>query len=188
MKQHGYARNVLWKVLKESENYIELGATGVKDFLDVYPWEHLLKYRVETIDSGIRASYIMTNESSEEMPVSPGWHPYFPCPRKKKAQLYGNLPQTDRGCVRDDKEVNFGVIAPSDGETKFYLPELGSLKINFSPEMHHVQVWSLPGRDFVCIEPFHGPPNTINSINALKIPAGETMRLWMEIRLADTRI
>lgn len=43
--------------------------------------------------------------------------------------------------------------------------------LSFSPAMRHLQFWSQPGRDFICLEPFYGPNDTVNTDRRLDVPA-----------------
>ena len=49
--------------------------------------------------------------------------------------------------------------------------------------MRHMQFWSQPGKDFICLEPFYGPSNTINTDRRLDVPEGGVAELWMRIEL-----
>ena len=63
----------------------------------------------------------------------------------------------------------------------FDLPGLGGVRLSFSPTMRHLQFWSQPGRDFVCLEPFYGPNDTVNTDRRMDIGAGQARDFWMRI-------
>jgi galactose mutarotase-like enzyme len=43
-------------------------------------------------------------------------------------------------------------------------------------------IWTLPGKDFVCLEPWTAPANALNSGESLLIvPPGAHRDLWTEI-------
>ena len=73
---------------------------------------------------------------------------------------------------------------PADGRTRFDVPGLGELRIAFSPAMGHMQFWSQPGKDFVCLEPFWGPNDTVNTERRLEVAPGSARELWMRLELA----
>lgn len=56
-----------------------------------------------------------------------------------------------------------------------------SVTLSVSPSMRHLLVWTLPGRDFVCVEPFFGPANTINTPGRALVPPRGRLELWMQI-------
>jgi galactose mutarotase-like enzyme len=49
--------------------------------------------------------------------------------------------------------------------------------------MRHLQFWSQPGKDFVCLEPFWGPNGTVNTERRLDLAPGAVRDLWMRIEL-----
>ena len=82
-----------------------------------------------------------------------------------------------------EREFDFGLLAPQSGRANFVVPGLGKLRVSYSPEMRHLQFWSQAGKEFICIEPFCGPNNTINTAQRLEIPPGERRGLWMRIEV-----
>ena len=83
----------------------------------------------------------------------------------------------------DEREFDFGVEAPRSGRAHFELPGLGGLRLSFSPVLRHLQLWSQPGRDFVCLEPFYGPNNTVNTDRRMEVPPGQARDFWMRIEV-----
>ena len=49
--------------------------------------------------------------------------------------------------------------------------------------MRHLQLWSQPGRDFICLEPFYGPNNTVNTDRRHDVPPGQARDFWMRIEI-----
>jgi galactose mutarotase-like enzyme len=118
------------------------------------------------------------------VPVAPGWHPYFRCPAAEKTRVTGDLTGLPPDALRDDREFDFGIEAPPLGRVRFSIPGLGgALALSFAPAMRHLQFWSQPGKDFVCIEPFLGPANTINTEKRVSVPPGTARDFWMRIEL-----
>jgi galactose mutarotase-like enzyme len=102
-----------------------------------------------------------------------------------KSRVTGDVEGFTADKIGNEREFDFGLVPPPDGRTKFRIPELGGVKIDFSPTMRHMQFWSLPGKDFVCLEPFYGPTNTINTDRRVDVPAGLSEELWMRIELEE---
>ena len=97
--------------------------------------------------------------------------------------MKSGAPAVDHNQFSDEREFDFGIVAPPNGRGTFWLPELGSLTLSFSPEMRHLQFWSQPGKNFICIEPFTGPNNTINTNHRIDIPPGKARTFWLKIEL-----
>lgn len=184
MPQHGFARNQPWTVLEHGGDTLNLEMDSSADVRQAFPYDFTLRSKFLLSPRGLRIELTTHNRSDRPMPLSPGWHPYFPCAPESKEQVRGNIPGMEPGCIRDSG-TDGGVVAPPDGRVRIQIPGLPALWLSFSPEMRHVQLWTLPGKPFVCIEPFHGPPNTINGPNAMVVPPGAVQMLWMAIEVAD---
>ena len=62
-------------------------------------------------------------------------------------------------------------------------PGAWSERLTFSPALRHLQFWSQPGKDFVCLEPFRGPNDTVNTERRLEVAPGQACDLWLRIEL-----
>lgn len=178
---HGFARSQEWEVVSKSAAALRLRMRQPPDLMEMWPWKHRLDHKFILTGSGLHLEMICINESDQPMPLSPGWHPYFPCPEASKETVVGSLVGTEPGHLHDRGEVNFGVPAPVDGMVGYGIPGLGKLRLEFSPGFRHFQIWSIPGRPFICLEPFWGPPNTLNTPDALIVPPGGGVSLWFRI-------
>jgi galactose mutarotase-like enzyme len=50
-----------------------------------------------------------------------------------------------------------------------------------SPEFTHFVVWTLEGKDFVCVEPWTSPGNALNTGDRLlTLQPGESKTIWVE--------
>jgi galactose mutarotase-like enzyme len=53
-----------------------------------------------------------------------------------------------------------------------------------SPELTRWVVWTVAGRDFVCLEPWSAPADALNSGEGLiELPNGRQRSLWVELEL-----
>lgn len=185
MKQHGFARNRPWAVVSRQPEELCLALEDDAQTLAVYPHRFRIEQTVTLLPRGLRIGLRMHNRGDAPMPVAPGWHPYFPCASAEKPRVQpvgvGNL---DPARFTPDAEFDFGVTAPATGRAAFEVPGLGRLELSFAPEMRFLQCWGLPGRDFICLEPFLGPNNAINTPARLEIAPGTAHTLWMRVELA----
>jgi galactose mutarotase-like enzyme len=183
MKQHGFGRNKPWSVVLRRADHLRLSLIEDADTRAQYPYAYQVEHSVQVLPRGLLITLLVLNIGDRPLPVSPGWHPYFCCPAARKADLRGDVPGLTPGLFRDDREFDFGLPAPANGRARFDVPGLGELCLSFSPEMRHMQFWSQPGRDFVCLEPFWGPNDTVNSDRRLDVAPGEARALWLRIEL-----
>jgi galactose mutarotase-like enzyme len=183
MKQHGFGRNKAWAVRDVRGDALRLGLVQDDDTRAQYPYDYDAEYGVHLLPRGLQVELVVHNKGSQPLPVSPGWHPYFRCPASSKPQVTGDVPGLGPGQFTDEREFDFGLVAPASGRARFEVPGLGPLRISFSPAMRHLQFWSQPGRDFICLEPFHGPNNTVNTDRRQDVPPGQARDFWMRIEI-----
>jgi galactose mutarotase-like enzyme len=184
MKQHGFARNKPWAVREQRGDELRLGLVQDEDTRAQYPYEHDLESGVHLLPRGLQVELIIHNRDTRPLPVSPGWHPYFRCPAARKTEVTADVAGLNPAeQFTNEREFDFGVEAPVSGRARFDLPGLGGLRLSFSPVMRHLQLWSQPGRDFVCLEPFYGPNNTVNTDRRMEVPPGQARDYWMRIEV-----
>ena len=64
------------------------------------------------------------------------------------------------------------------------LPDGARVVLRASPEFSHWVVWSLPNKDFVCLEPWTCPGDAMNTgERLLHVPKGAERSLFVEIEL-----
>lgn len=184
--QHGFARNMGWRVIEHQDSLIRLRMDRDEKTRDLFPYQYSLEMTLLVIPAGLHVELNILNLSDAPIPLSPGWHPYFACPAKEKDSVETDLDDVNQAEFQNGREFNFGVKAPLDGRISCRIPGLGKLEMDFSPDMRHVQFWSLPGRDFVCVEPFFGPPDTLNHPSERMEAAPHSARsLFMRLRFPD---
>jgi galactose mutarotase-like enzyme len=183
INQHGFGRNLPWQVVEHRPELLRVVLLSAKETLSQYPYKFVAEQSVMILPHGIQVELLICNMDGRPIPVSPGWHPYFSCPADKKGKITSTVPGLDMGQFSSDKEFDFGVTAPQNGRADFRVPGLGRIALSFNPRMRHLQFWSQPGKDFVCLEPFTGPSNTINTEQRVDIPPREARTFWMRIEV-----
>lgn len=183
MGQHGFGRNRKWEVKETKPWRVRVQIAPEEADLKAYPFVFTAEQTYSILPDGLEVALCIVNSGARPMPVSPGWHPYFSCPAAEKSSIKTSVSQVDHNQFSNEREFDFGVNAPVNGRAEFQVPQLGSLRLSFSPEMRHLQFWSQPGKDFVCFEPFTGPNNTINTDRRIDILPGTAHTFWMKIEL-----
>jgi len=183
MKQHGFGRNKAWRVTEKRSDLLRLRLAQDAETAAQYPYTYDAEQTVALLPCGLHVELLVHNRGAPPLPVSPGWHPYLNCPAAKKTEVTCDVPGLAPDALTNEREFDFGLVAPATGRTRFQIPTLGALAISSSPEMRHFQFWSQPGKDFICLEPFYGPPNTINTPARLDVPPAAARALWMRIEL-----
>jgi galactose mutarotase-like enzyme len=183
MKQHGFGRNRPWAVQERWAGGVRLLLVQDAETRGQYPYDYDADYGIRLLPRGLHVELTVHNRGDRPLPLSPGWHPYFRCPASRKKGVTGDVPGLEGQPMGDEGEFDFGLPAPASGRTRFEVPGLGGLRLEFSPALRHLQFWSQPGRDFVCLEPFFGPNGTVNTERRLEVPPGQARDLWMRIEV-----
>jgi galactose mutarotase-like enzyme len=194
MGQHGFARNEAWTVAAQSADEVTLHLVANEATKAVFPWDfevtlrYALRGRILRIEQRIETR-------GEDMPFGAGFHPYFFIPDNEKSRVrvptpatraWDNVQKTD---ITIDGPIDFGrpevdLRLHDHGGTDATL-ELGKgrkIDIRASEALRHWVIWTLGGRDFVCLEPWTAPPNALNSGKDLLVATRERpVTLWVEI-------
>jgi len=185
MKQHGFGRNKAWEIVSRGASQLRVALEPDAETHAVYPYLFSTDHTVALLPRGVQIELLVHNRDSRPLPVSPGWHPYFACDAEQKALVTGDAKGLAETVHGDSAEFDFGVPAPVAGRGRFLIPGLGVMSLSFSPEMRHLQFWSQPGKNFICIEPFFGPNNTINTTRRREIPPGAAHLFFMRIEMGE---
>jgi galactose mutarotase-like enzyme len=189
MKQHGFARNLGWHRVGGSTLSLESN----KVTREQYPWDFVFDMAFSLHGTTLRLEQRITNRSSTPMPFGVGFHPYFEVrdADKRKARItttarhaFDNVTKKNvelDGIDLAQKEVDLHLL--DHGKTECSLVHAGgTVLVRGSKEYTHWVVWTLAGRDFVCLEPWTCPGDALNSGDRLMLlDPGQSRELWLEI-------
>lgn len=162
MKRHGFARDMEFRAMKsENAALAEFSLSSHEETLKVYPFEFMLRVIYELCGKKLTIKYIVENRTVGDMYFSIGSHEGYACP--EGIEMYS---------------VFIDEIVPlvykyfeGDRDTLVYeVPEFTSAvlkRINDSSyvtvdfgEVSSFSIWTKPGGKFICLEPWHGIPET----------------------------
>jgi galactose mutarotase-like enzyme len=191
MKQHGFARNLTWTVLDESTGdgsdgaSVTLGLEASDATRREYPFDFALRFTYRLRGETLSVEQRFENQGKEPMPLQPGIHPYFFVPDGTKA---GVTIDTDATRARDNltgkeiavtlplalagREVDLYLLDHHPRHTVLHRPGLPGVRIEFGDDQALLVVWTLPGRDFVCVEPWRARLGALADGTAPAIPPG----------------
>lgn len=192
MKQHGFARNRPWR--QTSASTIELVSDDVTRAQ--FPWDfrvvhtHTLRGKVLRIDQRIE------NRSDSPMPFAFGFHPYFAVRDKADASIPTHAKRAFDNFAKKEldltgpidltqKEVDLHLYDHGENEATLHLGDGHRIIVRASPEYHRWVVWTLAGKDFVCLEPWTAGGDALNQEGkVIVLPPGATKELFVEIEAA----
>jgi len=191
MKQHGFARDLPWTVTSQTEATVALALASTDATRAVFPWDFAASLQVVLSDVHLRLSLRVENTGTETMPFGFGIHPYFVVHDKAHAHITTGATRAFDNVTR--QTVPFHGFKLDEGETDLHLLDHGSkestlsadgghITVRTSPEFIRWVVWTLPGKEFVCLEPWTAPGNALNTGEGLlEVAPGDAKELWIEL-------
>jgi galactose mutarotase-like enzyme len=193
MKQHGFARDLAWQIVDAGEAHARLALDSSTHTRALFPFDfHVeLTYRVSA--SSLRIEQRVENRGREPLPFAFGFHPYFFVPDGDKARATISTRATrafDNVTKREIAFAGFDLTAP---EVDLHLVDHGSgravlerpgarVTVEASPEYGRWVVWTLAGKDFVCVEPWTAPADALHSgEQLLHVAPDGAHTLWMTL-------
>jgi galactose mutarotase-like enzyme len=170
MKQHGFARNLPWQLLEQSTDNgvrVTLGLEANEVTRVQYPFEFALRFTYRLQQGTLTLEQRFENRGDVPMPIQPGLHPYFFVPDATKARA---RVETDATRAHDNttgkevvlsgpiafagRELDLHLLDHGPRETVLHRADLPSIHITFGADQHVLVLWTLPGKDFLCVEPW----------------------------------
>jgi galactose mutarotase-like enzyme len=193
LKQHGFARSLPWAVAADATAGV---ATLMLDSnprtLAQYPWAFHAQLSFALAGRCLRIVARVRNESNATLPFALGYHPYFLVADKEQAGIdtratraFDNvakqtLPFTGFDLGR--AEVDLHLLDHGSSASALHWGDGSYVSLTGSPEFRHWVVWTLAGKDFVCLEPWTAPGNALNTGEGLfELPPGHEQECSLEI-------
>ena len=179
LKQHGFARDLPWEVGDNHADQENPSLTVVlnsnEETRAVYPFDFKVAFTYQLQGNTLEIRQHYTNLSSEPMPFSAGFHPYFSA--LDKTQLKFEIPSGEY----QDKETK--AIHPFNGNFDFSRDEIDvtfkqlhatsatvtdntrrlKLTLDYDEIFSTLVFWTVKGKDFYCLEPWSAGRNALNT-------------------------
>ncbi len=196
LKQHGFARNLPWEVAATGTDdgaWATLALTANEATRSAYPWDFRAEYTYRLRGRAVTIAMRIENRGGSPMPFGAGFHPYFAVRDADKASARIPTAATrafDNAAKRDVAFSGFDLTA---AEVDLHLYDHGStdaslvardlaIALRGSADFTHWVVWTLRGKDFVCVEPWTCPGDALNTGERLIVLApGEARELSLTL-------
>lgn len=177
LKQHGFARDLPWSVAATEIGdcaTITLTLDSNESTLAVYPFEFQLVFTYQLQGNSLKILQSYTNKSSETMPFSAGFHPYFVTQDKNQLdftipsdQYFDHISQetdsyTGFDFERDEIDVAFTSLSKHSTSIRDRATQR-QISILYSDFYSALVFWTVKGKDYVCLEPWSAPRNALNT-------------------------
>ena len=195
MRRHGFARDLPWEVRAQDASRVVLALGHSEQTLREFPWRFEALLTVTLVGTALHLSFTAENRDSRPMPLHLGYHPYFFVPHAHKASA---TVETDASRAWDNRQgatVPFSELNLTGPEVDLHLldhslqgttlergPGLRPVELAWSPSFTTLVVWTLAGRDFVCVEPWTAPGGALQTGHGLlTVAPGATFSSEFEI-------
>jgi galactose mutarotase-like enzyme len=195
LKQHGFARNLPWRVVETDDGDAARALLELDDgeaTRALWPWAFALRIEHQLAGDVLTLAIEVVNRDARPMPFGIGFHPYFTVDEADKAQT--RIPTAARRAFDNvtKRVVDLDGIDLTAAEVDLHLEGHGASEASLvgpravtlrgSPEFTHWVIWTLRGRDFVCLEPWSCPGDALNSGDRLiELAPGARASLRLEI-------
>jgi galactose mutarotase-like enzyme len=190
MKQHGFARNLPWALrgldADDRGARVTLELTPTELTRAQYPFEWVFQVEYRLFEGALTLALTVENRGDAPLPVHPGTHPYLYLPdaRKHDARLDLRATRAWNNLSRCEEKVTLPVDLAVDEldlhaldhegtNTTLTRPGLRAVTLDWSANHTTLVLWTLKGRDFVCVEPWSAPGGAFNRGDAPVVAPGE---------------
>lgn len=202
---HGFARQRSWEVSDEGSDHLLLTLRDDESSRAVYPFHFTVELYYEIAHGRLSCRQTYTNHGDRPMPYYAGFHPYFatkqvtlnfaPVRRFRYhhnlTDIVGEQPLFALPVAGSNPEIHEQLLAlGEDKEIHIRYPNKDTLILaaegvedpNLFP---YVQIFTPAGQPFLCVEPWMGYPNAMNSVAGVRwLAPGQSehgvLRLWIE--------
>ncbi len=197
--QHGFARAMPWQVsaAPEDARSLELRLAASAETRAVFPFDFDVRMRYRASGNTLTIEQTYANLSNRPMPFAPGFHPYFAIAEGEKSTLKISTDATHAWDNVAHREVTFSGLDLTQPEVDLHLlnhlvpetilerPGRRKIRLSWEAAFCHLVVWTLRGKDFVCVEPWVGRPNSLNRPDLAHIGSREVRKTWFAITLLE---
>lgn len=195
LPQHGFARRLPWTVRQAEDSLLVLGLSSTLETRRQFPWRFDARLTFSLVGTRLTVAFDVENQDRRPLPLHLGFHPYFRVPEGMKAQAGVETKATQAWDNRLRREVPFTGFDLTADEVDLHLrnhsgpgttlergPGNRPVRLSWSPEFRLLVVWTLKGKDFVCVEPWTAAAGALaTGAGLLHVQPGERTSLAFDI-------
>jgi galactose mutarotase-like enzyme len=176
LKQHGFARTSVFREVArgtEGSAWVELELVDDEATREAFPFPFRLGLTLRLMTGWtmlLRAA--VRNTGTAELPFALGYHPYFAVPMADKAacriptratRAWDNVTRREMALERIDLSSGEVDLHLLDHDSSGATLEMPQGTVDLGGHLRRWVIWTLPGEDFVCLEPWSAPANALNT-------------------------
>jgi galactose mutarotase-like enzyme len=198
MKQHGFARNSRFHEIgrgTDGSAWVELELVDSAATRAVFPFHFRLRLCFRLCGARLTVRAEVHNTGEGLLPFALGYHPYFAVPVAEKRACHIPTCATRAWDNKHERDITLGAIDLASDEVDLHLHDHGSNgatletpsgAIDLGGHFTRWVIWTLPSKDFVCLEPWTAPADALNTGEGLIEVAPGTERS-LELTIAVRR-
>lgn len=202
MTQHGFARDMRFKPVRQSSASIAFKLRDDEKTLERYPFQWQLFIRYTLVNGRVAVAYEVTNrDKAKPLFFSIGGHPGFRCPllpgeryedyslmfaneysRLRHIHTDGLMTEELEPFLDKNHDMQLARDMFDRGAIIFRYPDVTSIKLLnkmtgngvrlLTPYAPYLGIWGIRGADFICLEPWCGLPDSVDSNHKLEDKEG----------------
>jgi galactose mutarotase-like enzyme len=187
LPRHGFARDLEFERVDVQSDFILFSLKANEKTLENYPFDFELQIKYIIHENILTVQYKVINNSNKKMPFSIGAHPAFSMPKgfenysfEFSDDEYPVYHLLENGLITDKSETlelknkilplkyktfeNDALVFKTLKSKSITILENSKpfIKVNFE-KFPNLGIWTVQNADFICIEPWFGYSDTINS-------------------------
>jgi galactose mutarotase-like enzyme len=191
LSRHGFAREMNFELIDKQENSATFSLTSSDETLKKYPFDFELHLIYTLEDTSLKIDYKVINKGESKMPFSIGAHPAFDLPNnfenyslefenEEPLEFYlledGLISNTTDQIQLDKKQLylnhklfeNDALVFKKLSSKSITLLENSKpiLKVSYK-DFPDLGIWTPPNAPFICIEPWFGYSDTVDTFGNL---------------------
>ncbi|MBS1764761.1 MAG: aldose 1-epimerase family protein [Bacteroidetes bacterium] len=191
MERHGFARTMDFSLSEKKQDTITFTLQEQESTLSVYPFNFRLNITYKITDNQLEVIYDVANTGKKEMPFSIGAHPAFNVPLSTHENYrdyylqFNKVENAGRWLLQEgllseeityfNKTEHLPLTKELFSNDALVFKKLKSDRIELRNNNHHhgvavnfngfpyMGLWAAHNADFVCIEPWHGIADSVNT-------------------------
>ncbi len=176
MPQHGLARRYPFTVVETGSHHAVLRLRTDEHTRAEFPWGFELTLRYALDGATLAIEQTIVNQDDAPLPFAFGFHPYFAVPSADKARVAiptGATRAWDNVVKRTIErsgpidlaagEVDLHLYDHGQTEAALVLADGARIVVRASEAFGRWVIWTLPDKDFVCLEPWTAAADALNT-------------------------
>ena len=154
LAQHGFARDIEWRIFSRNENEVKLTPVKNQSQVKMLPRAYQMmsmQLMIKLQEDTLTMCLGIKNDGSENIVVSPGFHPYFYTTDATNVTVQSDI--TRRFTAEQLLATQF--LPPHQNKVSFMSQENVAVTIQ-SESLQQYAVWSANPDKYICVEPTMG--------------------------------